>query len=155
MNVYVDGEDGPSSIDWRKVIKWTIMPEPEKLIMLTEVEELEQDVVDAKQKELCNLRKNDVFEEIDYEGQPTVSSRWVFTEKNVEGKQVTKARLVARGFEESTQGIRTDSPTCTKYSLRMVMVTAVVYNWEVNSLDIASAFLQGYPIERDQYLSPP
>ena len=31
-----------------------------------------------------------------------------------DGKSIIKARLVARGFEEDTVDLRTDSPTCSK-----------------------------------------
>ena len=64
-------------------------------------------------------------------------------------------RSVARGFEENCLGNRTDSPTCSKYTLRTVMMTASVNSWKINSIDIASAFLQGNPINRDLYLRPP
>ena len=91
------------------------------------------------------------------EGQDTISSRWVFTEKDTDGKKIVKARMVARGFEEDVEllGIRTDSPTCSKHSLRLVMVSAAMYNWDINSIDIASAFLQGNEISREIYLKPP
>ena len=39
------------------------------------------EVVEAKQKELENLEKYEVFEEVKYEGQETVGSRWVITKK--------------------------------------------------------------------------
>ena len=48
---------------------------------------------------------NDVFD-----GQATVSCKWVFTEKFVNEITVVKARLVARGFEEDSSDLRTDSP---------------------------------------------
>ena len=44
--------------------------------------------------------------------------RWVVTPKFIDGKPSVKARLVARGFEE-TQDFRTDSPTCSKEGLRL------------------------------------
>ena len=46
-----------------------------------------------------------------------VSTRWVVTEKYEDGEKVVKARLVARGFEETDlKDIRKDSPTCGKDS---------------------------------------
>jgi hypothetical protein len=68
---------------------------------------------------------------------------------------MVKARLVARGFQENAEGIRTDSPTCSKYALRLVLVTAACHQWEINSIDFASAFLQGNPIDRLVFLRPP
>ena len=57
----------------------------------------------AKEKEYDNLIQNGVFEEVPYNGQKLVSTRWVFTEKYDEGKKIIKARLVARGFEEDSE----------------------------------------------------
>ena len=146
---------GPESVNWKDVEEWMEVPEPEKVLFLTKTEEFDQAVVDAKEKELRSLIKNDVFEEVDFDAQKTISTRWVFTEKIVNDKRVVKARLVARGFEEKDLSLRTDSPTCSKYALRLVMVSAVTHKWTINSLDIASAFLQGNPIEREIYLRPP
>ena len=58
-----------------------------------------------------------------------------------------KARLVARGFEDDYINIRTDSPTCSKMNLRLTVAIASSKGWEINSLDIQSAFLQGEVME--------
>ena len=63
--------------------------------------------------------------------------------------KIVKARLVARGFEEKTNTARTDSPTCSRQSLRMAFVTASTMSWTIHSLDITSAFLQGNEIRRN------
>jgi hypothetical protein len=68
---------------------------------------------------------------------------------------VFKARLVARGFEENTQQLRSDCPTCSKESLRMVLGILASKSWSLQAIDIKSAFLQGYPISRELYLKPP
>ena len=39
------------------------------------------EVIEAKAKEIENLEKYGVFEEMKYEGQETVGSRWVITKK--------------------------------------------------------------------------
>ena len=42
-------------------------------------------------------------------------TRWVLTEKFVNGNKTTKARLIERGFEEDHLAkLRTDSPTCKR-----------------------------------------
>ena len=67
-----------------------------------------------------------------------------------------KARLVARGFEESNLiDIRKDSPTCCKENFRLLQAIAVTNKWKVHSLDIKSAFLQGNEIDCEVYLKPP
>ena len=143
------------SVDWKQVEEWRVATEPDTLMLLSTTGELNQDVVDAKEKELANLKKNEVFDEIPFSNQRTISSRWVFTEKNNDGKRTVKARLVARGFEENSEGYRTDSPTCSKHALRTVMMTASTNRWKINSIDVASAFLQGNRINREVYLRPP
>ena len=65
-----------------------------------------------------------------------------------------KARLVARGYEDNNSD-RTDSPTCSKMNLRLIVAIAASKNWQINSLDVQSAFLQGQKMERDVFLKPP
>ena len=92
--------------------------------MMTQDEELAREVVDAKEKEITNLIENDVFESVQNENQPTISSRWIITEKFKDGKKIVKARLVVRGFEEDSSNFTKDSPTFSRESLRLVFATA-------------------------------
>ena len=79
-----------------------------------------------------------------------------YIEKLCNGSKVTKPRLVARGSEEeSLNTLTTDSPTCLKESLRLIMAISSAYNWVSHSLDIKAAFLQGNSIERGAFLKPP
>ena len=83
------------------------------------------DVLEAKIRELQNWKDHDVFTEIADDGQKRITVRWVISEKSIDGNNSIKARLVARGFKESEDSsIRRDSPTCTKESLRLTLVTA-------------------------------
>ena len=66
---------------------------------------------------------------------------------------MTKARLVARGYEE-TNKVRSDSPTCFRDSIRMLLAVAIGKDWIIHSLDVKAAFLQGNRIDRDLYLGP-
>ena len=62
--------------------------------------------------EFKNWQTHNVYEEVPDNGQ---SVRWVITKKIKNGESVTKARLVAHGFEEcSLDEIKKDSPTCSK-----------------------------------------
>lgn len=115
----------------------------------------DSDVMDAKIDELEKWKKNKVYENVENHGQKALSVRWVVTEKILNGKKKRKARLVARGFEETENDILKDSPTCLKESLRLILTLIVYNNWRCNSIDIKSAFLQGKEIERTVYLKPP
>lgn len=80
----------------------------------------------AKHAELCNWKRNDVFEEVKDEGQKCISMRWVCPLKESPDGVVPKARLVARDFEEmNTMKLPKDSPTCASESLKMIMAVIV------------------------------
>ena len=98
---------------------------------------------------------NNVFEIVPFSNQHTVSSLWLLTEKYRKGVKKTKARLVARGFEEDSSAMIKDSPTCDRESLRMVFIVGSIMYWEIQSIDISAAFLQGRKLEREIYLRPP
>ena len=103
----------------------------------------EKKVKEAKQKELENWRKFNVYEEVTNTGQSYISVRWVCTEKETEsGENIIKARLVARGFEECNK-IRADSPTVSKEVLRIFLAIMASNKWKCNSIDVKAAFLQG------------
>ena len=55
-----------------------------------------------------------------------------------------KARLVARGFEEQTDNIETESPTCSKDTLREMISVISQNNWELKSIDILISFDLGH-----------
>ena len=155
MNIHIIGDEKPSSVNWDEIVAWKQLPDQEKIILLTADEEMSQVVVDAKEREIQNLRDNDVFETVEECGQPFVTCKWVITEKMKNGEKVVKARLVARGFEENIHNARTDSPTCSRQSLNIAFATASAMKWILQSLDISSAFLQGNGITRDVFLKPP
>ena len=89
-------------------------------------------------------------------GEKAISTKWVIEEKcNPDGTKRTKARLVARGFEEQLVDKRVDSPTASRQSLRLIFMAASTMEWELHSLDIAAAFLQGKEIQRKVLVRPP
>ena len=116
--------------------------------------ELNQEIELAKQNELDNWKDQNVYEEVPDQGQKCITVRWVIEPKEESGKAYTKARLVARGFEED-QNFRTDSPTCGRESLRLTLMIIAGKKWQLNSIDIKSAFLQGHELDREVYLRPP
>ena len=61
---------------------------------------------------------------------------------------------MARGFEEKQGSLLTDSATCAKESLKILLTILASKKWQCQSIDIKSAFLQGKNIERDVYLRP-
>ena len=74
-----------------------------------------------------------------------LSSRWVIEYKRKEGKKIVKARMCIRGFEERNQStLNCSSPTATKLGHRIVAQTSATKKWPLESLDVSTAFLQGY-----------
>ena len=157
LNVHVVGENKSSSVDWSRVLWWRqVEGETNQVLVLSEVEENNQEILEAKEEEYNKLVENDVFEWIEDTGEKTISTKWFIEEKcNSDGTKRTKARLVARGFEERLVDKRVDSPTASRQALRMIFTTASTMEWELHSLDIASAFLQGKEIERRVVVRPP
>ena len=109
----------------------------------------------AKQEELAKWIEFNAYEEVPDIGQTRVTTRWVCTEKVKGGVMQIKARLVARGFEEDKSQIRTDSPTCYKDSLRLLLTLLSAKKWSMKSMDVRRAYLQGNKIQRKVYLKPP
>ena len=161
MNVRFD--EGDCCLDFeKKVVDWKMgevdiheqqqCPHSEVLLENgTSVETQE-----AMEKELCSWHDNKVYTEVKDFGQPRISTRWVYTQKQSNGKSFVKARLVARGFEDQEASlIRTDSPTCSKEGLRIALMIMQANHWVCNSLDFKTAFLQSNPFSREVYMSPP
>ena len=73
-------------------------------------------------KELLSWNEQNVYVEMNDNGQKMCICIWVIKPKYIEGKLSTKAHLCARGFEEDTS-FRTDSPTSTREGIRVVFST--------------------------------
>ena len=112
------------------------------------------DILEAKQKELYQLKKEGVYTEHTNQGQGCVFLRWLLKEKIFDDKKIIKARLSAPGFEEE-QCFWTDSPTCCKEGLRLTFCFISSNKGLINSLNVKTAFLQGKPIERAVFVRPP
>ena len=114
----------------------------------------EKETLEAKLNELKSWEENEAYEEVERKDQSIISTRWVTRPKITEGKMKVKARLVLRGFEENIN-FRTDSPTCRRESVRILLFILSNYKWELKSIDFKTAFLQGNQIKREIYILPP
>lgn len=63
MNVQVDGEKEPKSVDQDELTRWEPLSDDGKAILLTANEEMSQAQIDAKEREIQNLRDN-IFEAV-------------------------------------------------------------------------------------------
>ena len=151
FNVKLDSDGSIQWFDLDKFDSVNKVPDKVEVVVFYNNEEVSL----AKEQEIKNWRDNNVYEEVHNEGQECLSVRWVVTEKVKNGNTLTKARLVVRGFEEDSLNIQKDSPTCSREALRLSLAVASSKCWNVHSLDIKSAYLQGEPIDREIYLYPP
>ena len=125
-----------------------------KEVMIVKYKDLNS-ITAAKEKEFKNWRDNDVYCEVEDEGQNTVSCRWVTETKKIDGLDITKARLVTQGFEDDeAKGRRKDLPTCSKESLRITLAVIAASKWDCKSMDIRRAFLQGNSLEGSIHKTP-
>jgi transposase InsO family protein len=88
-----------------------------------------------------------------------ITSRWVFKVKPGNGVNQTrfKARLVARGFEQ-TYGVdflETFAPVVRWETIRILIAIATHLNWPIHQLDVLIAFLNGILKEDVYMLQPP
>ena len=148
--VNVHGESEDYSIDWEKVEEWCPVEEE---VFYTQCPQVDN----AKLKELERWKDHEVFEIVPDNGDTTIDTRWMITEKTMhDGNSAIKVRLVAKGFQEPSKAeIRKDSPTALKTSLRLATTFIASQGWDVKSFDISAAFLQGEEIGRKILLRPP
>ena len=106
---------------------------------------------EAQKQELDSWKSNYVSQDVPDFGQHALSVRWVITENTLYDKNC----LVARGLEEQEVNLKTDSLTCSREGLRIVLSIIASNSWKCRSIDIKVAFLEGSQIERDVYLRPP
>ena len=112
---------------------------------------------EAINSEKESILDHDTFEFVDYDAVPTektlLDSRWVFRIKN-DGRY--KARFVVKGFTQ-VQGVdymKTYAPVMSKSSLRCLLSIAALENWDIDQMDVKTAFLHG-ELDTDLYLRTP
>ena len=147
------GEDGsPFGINLDKNSDWFTVNETENVNIVTipKHEHNTENCYKAKTVELQKLMDFDTYKTVSDNGQPRISTSWVLWQKG----NVTRARLVARGFEEDCQN-NCDSPTIHKTSMRIFFSIVAYKQWPVKTTDIKSAFLQSKLLDRDVFIKPP
>ena len=89
------------------------------------------------------------------EGHPAIDTQWIDTDKNLHLKREGhshevqfKSRLVERGDQETTEGIRTDSPTAEIEAGNLVISWCASKRLKLQTLDITNAYFHGEKIDR-------
>ena len=154
VNIRKDNQE-ELCVNFENVVNWKVIDEEEQTEEIFICAKREKgEIMYAKQKELENWKMNNVFTEVKDLGQNRVNVKWVVEEKVKNGSLKIKARLVAKGYQDLDQ-TRNDSPTCTRESIRLILIIAATMGWTCKSIDIRAAFLQGDPLDREVYLEPP
>ena len=107
-------------------------------------------------EEMQALRKNDTWEMGPLlEGKKLIGSRWVYAIKHNSDSRY-KARLIARGYTQS-YGVdyhETFAPVAKLNTIRLLIVLAAMYQWDLSQFDVKNAFLHG-ELEEDVYMATP
>jgi len=116
---------------------------------------------EAIREELHSLHSNYTWDYIRPEDVPSgvkpISSKWVFKTKQLSGGGIRyKARLVIRGYEQ-IPGVDFDetfAPVAKLSSLRMLLALAAIHDWEIDQMDVVTAFLNP-EVDGDVYMAMP
>lgn len=114
-----------------------------------------QDWKKAVDEEVKILAENQTWKVVSKpEKENLLDSKWIFTKKIVEGKEICKARLVVRGFQQKEQLEDIYSPVLKLQTLRILLSIAVCRKYHIHQMDVKGAFLYG-KMNEDVYLLPP
>jgi len=108
----------------------------------------------AMQEEIKSLSDRNVWTLVDLpKGHKPVKGRWVFAVKS-DGRK--KAQFIAKGF---TQVFRIDyeetfSPVARFETFRLLIALAALHDWEIEALDVKTAFFFG-ELDEEIYLEQP
>ncbi|CAB0012236.1 unnamed protein product, partial [Nesidiocoris tenuis] len=99
---------------------------------------------EAVDRELTSLVDNQTWElVVPPPGAHVIDSRWVFVNKEVNGRPVKKARLVARGYQQPRLEDEEDyAPVARLTTLRTLLAIAVERNMRFHQLDVKNAFIR-------------
>ena len=111
----------------------------------------------AMELEMDALIDNDTFDLVPKPNKPVIGGRWVFALKyNEDGKEICKARFVAKGFTQrkDIDYDETFSPTARLTSIRVLLQLAINHGYKIRQLDVKSAYLNA-DLDYDIYIYQP
>ena len=113
----------------------------------------------AMEAELQSLWENEVFEEVDRPaGKKVIGTKWVLRVKTDASGNLDKfkARVVAKGYRQM-EGVDYDetfAPTVRFESVRALVALAASMGWELDQMDVATAFLYA-KLEEETFVDIP
>jgi hypothetical protein len=115
----------------------------------------------AMKDEIASFKRFDCYAEVSSDmvsaNANIISTLWVVSKKtNDDGTWRSKARLVARGYEDKEKDrVSSDSPVDSSAAQCLVLDLLAEKQWIPNSWDFTTAFLQGKFLTRDVFVVPP
>ena len=120
-----------STVNWDSVGTWEPFNLQESLVAtVSDNTEFQKSMME----ELTEWKDNNVYNVVDFQNQKLISLRWVHTSKTQKRIKKAKSQLLAKGFQEQNK-IKSDSPTCDKESLRLILNIIPSVKWIVQSID--------------------
>lgn len=113
----------------------------------------------AMKAEMDSIERNETWKLVELpDGHKVIGLKWIYKlKKDAEGKIVKyKARIVAKGYvqEHGADFDETFAPVTRLETVRMLLALAAKSNWEVQHLDVKTAFLNG-EITEEVYVAQP
>ena len=146
----IQGEDGlRRNVNLEKVAFRKLEESDCNMVMIPASRHGDPDCRMALQTELEKLKQFDAYETVDDVGQYRISSTAIYWYKG----QEVRARLVARGFEETAE-VPSDSPTVDKSTLRILLAVCEAAGWILGTSEVKSVFFAGCQLDREVIMKP-
>ncbi|KAL2527282.1 cysteine-rich RLK (RECEPTOR-like protein kinase) 8 [Abeliophyllum distichum] len=116
--------------------------------------------IEAMKEEISSLHKNKTWVLVDRDKRlKVINCKWVFKIKegsNLSEPIMYKARLVAKGFtqREGMDYNEIFSPVVKYKTMRLILALAVQFDWELEQMDVRTAFLHEV-MEEEIYMAQP
>ena len=108
--------------------KWKQYSQEEALINSLVNNFSDFDITNAKLDELNKWKTHTVYDVVDNCNEKFIDLRWDFSEKYINGELNVEA-WPAKGFQEDNSDILSNSPTCSKESMRLVLNIITSSKW--------------------------
>lgn len=107
----------------------------------------------AMNDEIKSLEENKTWKIVNKpEDKKIVEVKWIY---RIKSNGIYKARVVAKGFQQLyEENEEIYSPVARMTTLKVLLSTACVKNWQIEQMDVETAFLNGQ-IKSEVYIYPP
>jgi Reverse transcriptase (RNA-dependent DNA polymerase) len=132
-----------------------------KIVVLLSYGQDDPSSLQAMEDEIALFKRFDCYEEVSSDIVSSyanmTSTRWVISKnRNDDGTWRSKARLVARGYEDKEKDrVSSYFPVASSAAQRLFLALLAERQWIPNSWDFTTAFSQGKSLTRDVFVVLP